>query len=242
MQFKSIILALCLTTFTLAAPKEHKNNNGTMDGHDGAKDHKGGKHHEKNGTHANSEKAMCKEMTKLTKLTDLVNNATKLQEMETKHNLTATQIDEIKAKAANATTKLTELKANATLTSQCAVIDAGEKTKSQCKEMSKLTKLMDLMNNATALSELESKKNLTAAEMTKLKDEAAKAGTKLNKLKSNSTLMTACENLKTAKNGSSGNGNAASSSGAIRTMNGAGLLGNGLFALVMGGMVAMLMV
>src|SRR6201996_6858143 len=100
MLFTQVIVAFCFSSLVLA------------------KDHNGGK----NGTAATggatSQKGQCEEMSKLTKLTDLANNATKLSELETKFNLTAAQINDIKTEAANATSRLQELQSNTTLTSQ----------------------------------------------------------------------------------------------------------------------------
>lgn len=151
----------------------------------------------RNGTKATSEKSQCAEISRLTKLTSLINNATALSELETKHNLTAAQISEIKASAANATTRLTDLQANTTLTTQCAIVNADSKLKNQCKEISRLTKLTALAGNATALSELQTKKNLTDAEMAKIKEGAQNATVKLTQLQSNTTLVTACQSVKT---------------------------------------------
>lgn len=188
MQFTSVILALCLSSFAVA--KGHENN-GTAAGVANM------------GTHGNSEKKQCSEMSHLTKFVDLVNNATKLTELETKHNMTAAKITKLKASAANATTRLTELQSNTTLTSQCAIVDAGEKLKSQCKEMKMLTKMMEVAGNATALSDMAAKKNWTDAKITKFKARAANATMKLTKLTSNTTLVDACATIKKATNTSS---------------------------------------
>jgi len=206
MQFKQIILAICLSGFALALPEGHHKNGTAVSGADspsgtGKVGHKGKEHH-KNGTSADFE---CAELSKLTKLTSLANNATALSELETKHNLTAAEISKIKESAANATTKLTKLQSNTTLTAQCAVVDAHQKVVKECKEMSKLMKLTSLVNNATAMSELETKHNLTASEISKIKEGAANATTKLTKLQSNTTLVAACSTIKATKtNGTSG--------------------------------------
>jgi hypothetical protein len=154
----------------------------------------------RNGTNkATQENSQCNEISRLTKLTDLVNNATKLTELETKQNLTSNQIDEIKAKAANATTRLTELKSNGTLVSQCAVIGADKQLKNQCKQIQRLTKLANLANNATALNELQTKRNLTTAQMEEIKSEAANATVKLQTLTGNATLTSSCQILQASE-------------------------------------------
>ena len=178
------------------AANDHGGKKNGTDTHGATKDH-GGK---KNGTdhkggHKDFELFQCAEITRLTALTNLVNNSTELAAFESHHNLSSTEIQKLKGEAANATTKLTQLKSNATLIQDCAVIDASEKLKAQCHEIDALTKIVDLANNATALQALESKHNLTAAEITKIKDGAANATTELTKLQSNATLVAACMNL-----------------------------------------------
>jgi len=246
MQLQQIILALCLSSFALALPEGHHKNGTADSGDTGAGGHKsnGAKGHHKNGGTQDFE---CKEMAKLTKLTSLANNATALSELETKHNLTAAEISKIKDSAANATTLLTKLQSNSTLVSQCAIVDAHEKVVQQCKEIATLKKLTAFANNATAMSELETKKNLTATEVSKIKEAAANATTKLTKLQSNTTLVAACSTIKTTgkSNSTSGAGNSAgeiSSATSIRSMGGAGqILANAIFATVLGGITLSLM-
>ena len=174
-------------------PKAHGDkNNGT--------DHKG---HDSQHKHKDMESLKCAEISHLTTLTKLVSNATELAAFEAHHNLSSAEIQKLKAEAANATSKLTQLEKNATLVSDCAVLEASEKLKAQCHEIEALTKVVSLANNATALQALESKHNLTAAEIAKLKDKAANATAELTKLQSNATLVAACNHLKT-ENGSSG--------------------------------------
>lgn len=209
---------------TAAAGQEHKGN-GTHHGHD--------KHEGHNGTAKDTAKFQCAEISRLTALTDLVNNSTKFASFTSHHNLTAAQQTKLKDEAANATTKLNTLKSNSTLVSECATIDASSKLQAQCKEMSRLTKITDLANNATALADLQSKHNLTAAQVDKIKDEAANATTKLNAMKSNSTLVSACNDLKAENNGA-GTATASATAGAKATNSGAGgriaMLANGVFA------------
>ena len=195
MQLKQLLFVACLTGMVFA--EGHKDKEGKH-GNNGTTDATKGEHH-KNGTAgADSERRQCAEISRLTELMDLVNNATRLQELETKHNLTQTQIDKLKSQAANDTTKLKTLQSNSTLMSQCAVVDADQKLKSQCHEMSALTKLSDLASNATALNDIQTKRNLTAAQIDKIKELAQNATAKLTKLKSNSTLVSACKNVKSS--------------------------------------------
>lgn len=54
-----------------------------------------------------------------------------------------------------------------------------------------------LASNTTALSELQTKNNLTDAEMAKIKDRAQNATVKLTQLQSNTTLLADCQTIKT---------------------------------------------
>ncbi|KAL1883277.1 hypothetical protein Daus18300_000335 [Diaporthe australafricana] len=65
----------------------------------------------------------------------------------------------------------------------------GTSTKSQCKQVSKLTKLMDIAGNSTKLDKV-TKGNATKA--ADIQAKASEGATKLTTLQSNATLMTAC--------------------------------------------------
>ncbi|QDS67586.1 hypothetical protein FKW77_003632 [Venturia effusa] len=287
MQFKQVLLALCLSGFAVA--RSHHRENGTAvtgadaagtgtgtavaavgTGTAGRKKHGGAaaasngttssvrtrtagfeedngvSRANNNGTRDTSEKSQCREIERLTRLSTIINNATALSELEAKHNLTAAQIDDFKAKAANATTRLTELQANSTLTAQCSVVNAGSKLVDQCKEITRLSKMAALATNTSALSDLQTKKNLTDAEMAKIKDRAQNATVKLTELQGNTTLIAACQTIKTTggdKRNETGRANAASGEKLVRSMSDAGqVLGNAVFAVVMGGVAVLLMV
>lgn len=68
----------------------------------------------------------------------------------------------------------------------------GTSTKSQCKQMSKLTKLMDIANNQTKLDKVTDG-NTTKADEIKAKAQEKMAD--LTTLQSNTTLMTACSSI-----------------------------------------------
>lgn len=85
---------------------------------------------------------------------------------------------------------------NATLVSTCAVINAAEETQDDCQEVEKLTELMALVGNATAI---EAKTNGNTTKMEKLKAKAAEGTAKLENLQANATLMTECANYAAAK-------------------------------------------
>lgn len=68
----------------------------------------------------------------------------------------------------------------------------GTSTKSQCNQVSKLTKLVDIAGNSTKLDKV-TKGNATKA--ADIQAKASQASTKLTELQSNATLMTACDQI-----------------------------------------------
>jgi hypothetical protein len=159
--------------------------------------HKGG---EKGGNKGgDSVKKTCKEMSKLTFLTTLAANQTKLDELVAKGKMNATKVDELKAKAAAATTKLQTLTSNTTLTAECAMMNANMEMKHQCKEMKKLQKFTMLASNTTAMDAFAAHKKLNATQVDHLKATLQTMGTKLKALQANTTLTAFCKQMKQAK-------------------------------------------
>lgn len=68
----------------------------------------------------------------------------------------------------------------------------GTSTKSQCKQVSKLTKLMDIAGNSTKLDKVTKGNATKAADIQAM---ASQMSTKLTELQSNTTLMTACDQI-----------------------------------------------
>ena len=88
--------------------------------------------------HAAAElKSQCKEMQALTQLAQLANNATELQDLQKKYNLTAAQMQEIKNVAANATAMLTKLQSNSTLVADCQNLKTNRTNNGTTTGMSK---------------------------------------------------------------------------------------------------------
>ncbi|KAF2024794.1 hypothetical protein EK21DRAFT_77920 [Setomelanomma holmii] len=172
---------------------------------------------DRNGTHtkgADTIKQACKQMAKLTHLTELAANQTKLDELVAKGKLNSTEVDALKTKATDATTKLQTMASNTTLTTECAAIDAEQKTVSECKQMKQLQKLANLASNTTALDAMVSKKSLNSTEVDKLKEKISKAQTKLQTLSSNTTLTDFCAQRQQGKGTTSADAGTTSSSGA----------------------------
>ncbi|KAF2686200.1 hypothetical protein K458DRAFT_298990 [Lentithecium fluviatile CBS 122367] len=162
-------------------------------------------------TQGNSVNRACKQMAKLTKLTELAANQTKLDAMVAKGKLNDTEVAEIKSKAADATTQLQTMQSNTTLVTECAVVDAHQKDVSQCKRMKKLTKLAAMANNQTAMDAFVAKKELNSTQVTKLQEKIANATTKLQEMSSNTTLTDLCTQIQEQK-GASGTESSDSSS------------------------------
>ncbi|KAG8162861.1 hypothetical protein KVR01_007339 [Diaporthe batatas] len=68
----------------------------------------------------------------------------------------------------------------------------GTSTKSQCKQVAKITKLMDLASNTTKLDKVTEGNATKASE---IQAKASQAATKLTELQSNTTLMAACDQI-----------------------------------------------
>lgn len=169
MKFTSVIV-LALAGFVAAADK------GEAEGHS--------KHG--NGTKAVTTKSQCKQVNKLTQITDLAANTTKLAE---KADNNATLIAEFQAKAAKAKTTLDTLKTNATLIAACNAIFAEEDMQDSCDQMYELEAANQIINNATLLAEF-TENNTTKAD--KFKAKVAKASAALPALQSNATLTAFC--------------------------------------------------
>ncbi|KAF2666317.1 hypothetical protein BT63DRAFT_428081 [Microthyrium microscopicum] len=188
------------------------------------------------------DKKKCAEIRRLTAFTKLMSNATRLDAFETKHKLTDDQRAELKAKGANATAMLQKLESNSTLATECAMVNADRKMKQECKAMKGLTKFTKFVNNATALDMFAKKKNLTEAQVQKIKDRGMNATKFLNKLESNKTLVDDCMKMMKSKGGKNGtNGGKAATSSAVSMQTSFSLLSNGAFALFLGSLGAMLM-
>ena len=138
----------------------------------------------------------CKSIAKWTSQIALANNQTKLDELMTKKNLTMEQITKIKDKATNATTQLKTAQGNTTLTSMC---DEAAPVEKACGQMKAVMKLTELATNQTKLDKITAKKNLTQEQVTKIKDKATQAQTKLKTLQGNTTLVSMCDAFSAAK-------------------------------------------
>lgn len=155
-----------------------------------------------NGTAMNrgdSTKKECRQMQRLTQLEALANNQTKLDELVAKGKMNAEQVAALKTKAADEKSKLATLSANSTLTSQCAIINANDRTMQDCREMKRLEKFTKMANNQTALDAFATRQRLNSTQVDALKARVQKAETKLQQLSSNSTLTQLCAQRKQEK-------------------------------------------
>ncbi|EFQ28205.1 hypothetical protein CGRA01v4_11803 [Colletotrichum graminicola] len=142
------------------------------------------------------ENGQCRFMKRMERLQKLVANETALNEV-TKNN--ATKADKLKSWAQQGQAKLTQLQGNQTLLQYCAAMT----TKGDCKKMNRLSKIVALSKNDTALND---KFNGNTTKIENFKAKAAKKEAQLNEMMNNSTLMSVCKQLKDGKGGNSGNG------------------------------------
>lgn len=140
----------------------------------------------KNNTDGTSTKSQCKQVSKLTKLTELAGNSTKLDKV-TKGN--ATKAADIQAKASAGAAKLTELQGNATLMTACNQIFAVQDMEQACGMMEGLQKLNALIANQTEL-DAKTKGNTTKADAIKAK--AQEKAADLTAMEGNATLTSFC--------------------------------------------------
>lgn len=152
---------------------------------------KGGNNKAADNANGTSTKAQCKQVEKLTFLTDVAANTTKLDKI-TKGN--ATKAAEFQAKASSAAGELQTLQSNATLMGECNTIFAAQKMAQQCGEMASIEEAQKIVANQTKLDKI-TKGNTTKADDFKAKV-AAKADT-LTQLQANTTLTTYCSSLDT---------------------------------------------
>ncbi|KAF1958129.1 hypothetical protein CC80DRAFT_25283 [Byssothecium circinans] len=198
MRSVSFIVALlfCLVGFSAAFPQFH-----VLEARkDGKNETSKG-----NGTKSNGVNKQCKTMAKLTKLTELAKNQTKIDAIVAKGKLDDAQVAELKTKAADAATQLQSMAANTTLVGECAVVFAHQRTLGQCKKMKMLTSLAALATNQTAMDAMASKKKLNDTQMAKLMEKISTAQTKLDEMKGNTTLTDICSK-ETNQKGASGTG------------------------------------
>jgi hypothetical protein len=122
----------------------------------------------------------------LEKLEHLAANATALA--DNPHN-DATEIAEIYAKALNDASRLAALKGNKTLIKECEIILVAERLEHEFKELIKLEKFIAIADNSSAVA---SKTEKNSTKIAKIAAEASKYAIKLQKHKSNTTLVGLC--------------------------------------------------
>lgn len=139
---------------------------------------------------------VCKELRKLTQLTSLAVNQTKLDSLVAAGKLNTAKVDELKKKANEAAPKLQALTSNSTLVNECATINTNKHMQHQCNQIKHLQRLARLAGNATAVDVFAADRNLNATEVDGLKSKVQKAETKLKALEANVTLTEFCGQMK----------------------------------------------
>lgn len=147
-------------------------------------------------------KNLCRKMRKLTALSTIADNQTKLDAWVSEGKLDTADVDAIKSKAANATKELQNMQSNTTLVNECAVVDAERKSINQCKLIKKLNKLAVLAGNETAMVAFEKKNDLNETGIERLKAKVKDASIKLQEMQSNTTLTDFCTQRQQQEGGS----------------------------------------
>ncbi|KAI1293170.1 hypothetical protein F5Y03DRAFT_334246 [Xylaria venustula] len=169
MQITSILAAFLLSTAVSA--KGHNNSKG-------------------NGTSTDittaSVKKQCSALNEMTKLVDIVNNATLLAEFSKNNTAKAAALQ---SKAANLTSELQPLTSNTTLLGECAVISAHQDAIKSCEQMAAIEKIQAIAANDT---KLQDKFDGNATKIAAYKAKASDLAAKLTTSQANSTLTTFC--------------------------------------------------
>ena len=132
---------------------------------------------------ATSTKSQCRQVARLTSLTALAADPSKLAEA-TKDD--AEKAAAIQAKAAAAAERLSALQSNSTLMDSCSSILAADAMEDACWTMAHLEKMSALVANTAALGEKDAEK------IEKIKAEVAESADELAKMQGNSTLTEFC--------------------------------------------------
>ncbi|EJT79353.1 hypothetical protein GGTG_04437 [Gaeumannomyces tritici R3-111a-1] len=143
----------------------------------------------------------CYRMMGMQRLEKVVNNQTRLDRV-TKND--KTRAEALKKKVNDNKDKLNKLQSNSTLTQFCA----GVQTKRQCGRMNRLSKKVErdqkMVNDQGALDN-RFKKDATRINLFKAR--AARDQQKLNEMKGNQTLASACNTIATQKKATAPNAN-----------------------------------
>lgn len=141
-----------------------------------------------------STQGTCKRISALAKLSSMAANQTALDSMLADKRLTQEQVDYIETKKDAINSELQELSLDTTLLAECGIINAHRKAMRDCKKLGKLEKLTELANNKTAYDEHLAGEVLNQKQVERLKKNMEDAEIKLQKLRSNSTLVELCAN------------------------------------------------
>lgn len=136
----------------------------------------------------------CKQMRALKAFVNMAQNETKLESMQEKGKFDEQQVKWIKLNTPGFVAQLESLESNQTLVNTCTQIKAQQKVARKCKQVTKLEKLAELARNETAYNEHLASEVLNQKQVEWLNKKMAKAEGRLQKLKSNNTLMGMCTN------------------------------------------------
>lgn len=139
-----------------------------------------------------STRKSCKRIRVLTFLNNVVTNQTAMDKLVSKSKFTQDQLDYLKSKKTELAAQLEALTSNSTLTAACDAMNAQRAAAKKCKKIKKLEKLVALANNQTAYNEHLAAEVLNPKQIEQLQKNLEDAQVKLQRLRSNSTLMRLC--------------------------------------------------
>jgi hypothetical protein len=135
----------------------------------------------------------CDRMRALEKLTNTAETEKfNFDVMVAEDNMSQEEINFIVSDSGPLASELRKLKANTTLTAQCAVLGAHQDAVAQCTSLGKLEKLAELASNKTAYNEHLAGEILNSKQVDQLQKNMEQAELKLQKLRTNSTLIILC--------------------------------------------------
>ncbi|KAH6633632.1 hypothetical protein C7974DRAFT_412614 [Boeremia exigua] len=136
----------------------------------------------------------CKRIAELNNLSNIATNQTLRDALLANKKIRQDQVDYIETMKDAINSELQDLNSNTTLTVECGPIEAHKKAVKDCKKLDKLKKLVEMASNKTAYDEHLAGELLNQKQMEQLWKNMENAEIKLQKLRTNSTLVDLCTN------------------------------------------------
>ncbi|KAJ8117466.1 hypothetical protein OPT61_g1339 [Boeremia exigua] len=141
-----------------------------------------------------STRSKCKRIAELTNLSEVAANQTLRDVLLADHKVSQEQVDYIETNQDAIESELQEFSSDTALMAECGTIQAHRKAVKDCKKMDKLEQLVELANNKTAYDEHLAGELLNQKQTEQLKKNMEEAEIKLQKMRTNGTLVELCAN------------------------------------------------